>query len=146
MDNKLYTIKELSSILNVPESTLRYYRDRFEEFIPVVGKGRKRRYKEEAIEIFRQIIKGYEDDLTTKQIRNRLIEKLSTSESESKLSKDHLEELLKKQTQIIELLTEDILLKKEIQGEMETLKSKIKKRLKRYWLSSSRTIRALKMN
>jgi len=124
---KLYTIKELSSILNVPESTLRYYRDRFEEFIPVVGKGRKRRYKQESIEIFKQIIKGYEEDLTTKQIRNNLLKKLSKEDSESEINKDQLQQILEKQSQILDLLAEDIRSKKDFEKELDNLKTRLKK-------------------
>ncbi len=124
---KLYTIKELSSILNVPESTLRYYRDRFEEFIPVVGKGRKRRYKKESIEIFKQIIKGYEEDLTTKQIRNNLLKKLSKEDSEPEINKDQLQQILEKQSQILDLLAEDIRSKKDFEKELDNLKTRLKK-------------------
>ncbi|WP_461834558.1 helix-turn-helix domain-containing protein [Desulfothermus sp.] len=124
---KLYTIKELSSILNVPESTLRYYRDRFEEFIPVVGKGRKRRYKKESIEIFKQIIKGYEEDLTTKQIRNNLLKKLSKKDSEPEINKDQLQQILEKQSQILDLLAEDIRSKKDFEKELDNLKTRLKK-------------------
>ena len=124
---KLYTIKELSSILDVPESTLRYYRDRFEEFIPVVGKGRKRRYKKESIEIFKQIIKGYEEDLTTKQIRNNLLKKLSKKDSEPEINKNQLQQILEKQSQILDLLAEDIRSKKDFEKELDNLKTRLKK-------------------
>ena len=31
---------------------MRYYRDRFSEYIPTAGEGRSRRYKGEAVEVF----------------------------------------------------------------------------------------------
>jgi DNA-binding transcriptional MerR regulator len=52
------TIAEIASRLELPESTVRYYRDRFATYIPVVGKGRGRRYPGEAVEIFRTIAEG----------------------------------------------------------------------------------------
>ncbi len=52
------TIAEIASRLELPESTVRYYRDRFASYIPVVGKGRGRRYPTEAVEIFRTIAEG----------------------------------------------------------------------------------------
>lgn len=53
--SKLLTLKEIAGVLGVPESSLRKYREFFEAFIPSVGKGRSRRYRTEAIEIFKDI-------------------------------------------------------------------------------------------
>ena len=69
---KKLTIKEISDILKIPESTLRFYRDRFAEYIPVIGHGRKRRYPETAIEIFRIIAESYERNMTAEDIAERL--------------------------------------------------------------------------
>lgn len=66
------TIKDISRELEVPESNLRYYRDRFEDFLPCVGQGRKRRYKNEALEVFRFIVQGFKQDKTTEQIAEEL--------------------------------------------------------------------------
>jgi DNA-binding transcriptional MerR regulator len=51
----LMTLKEIAHQLGVPESSLRKYREIFEAFIPSVGSGRSRRYREDAIEILREI-------------------------------------------------------------------------------------------
>lgn len=53
--NKLLTLKEIAKDLGVPESTLRKYREMFGAFIPSIGSGRSRRYKEEATEILSEI-------------------------------------------------------------------------------------------
>jgi len=55
-----YTIKRLGELLNIPESTVRYWRDKYSEFLPYTGAGRKRRYPEEALEVLRFIC-GYSE-------------------------------------------------------------------------------------
>jgi DNA-binding transcriptional MerR regulator len=54
MSNTL-TMAQIAQQLRLPESTVRYYRDKFSEWIPVVGEGRHRRYPPEAVEILRII-------------------------------------------------------------------------------------------
>lgn len=54
--DKLLTLKEMASRLGVPESNLRYYRNRIGDFLPSAGKGRRRRYFPEAEEIFKRTI------------------------------------------------------------------------------------------
>jgi DNA-binding transcriptional MerR regulator len=51
----LLTMAEIARRLDLPESTVRYYRDRFPEFVPAVGEGRARRYRPEALEALRTI-------------------------------------------------------------------------------------------
>jgi DNA-binding transcriptional MerR regulator len=51
----LLTIADIARALDLPESTVRYYRDRFSEFVPSVGEGRTRRYRAEALEVLRCI-------------------------------------------------------------------------------------------
>lgn len=52
---ELLTIAEIAKRLELPESTVRYYRNRFAAFIPVVGEGRGRRYRPEALDVLRFI-------------------------------------------------------------------------------------------
>ncbi len=125
--DKLYTIKEIASVLNVPESTLRYYRDRFEEFIPYVGKGRKRRYKKEALAIFRLIIDGYEQDLSFKQIKSQLLHTISKTEIKGGLDQDLTERILQKQGEILEILAKDLSKKKDIYNHINELEARLKK-------------------
>lgn len=68
----LLTIKEIAKQLQVPESNIRYYRDRFDEYIPSVGEGRRRRYKKEAVDVFAAIVQGYKDEKNTEQIASEL--------------------------------------------------------------------------
>ena len=66
------TIKEIAKQLQVPESNIRYYRDRFEDYIPSVGEGRRRRYKQEALQVFGHIVQSYRDEKNTDQIASEL--------------------------------------------------------------------------
>ncbi|NMP22926.1 MerR family transcriptional regulator [Sulfobacillus harzensis] len=49
------TIAEIAQRLGLPESTVRYYRDHFTDYIPVIGEGRQRRDPAEAVEVFQVI-------------------------------------------------------------------------------------------
>jgi DNA-binding transcriptional MerR regulator len=55
MDQHLMTLKEIAQKLGLPESTLRKYRDAYPQFMPYVGTGRERRYREGAVEVFNAI-------------------------------------------------------------------------------------------
>lgn len=76
MDEELLTLKEISRRLNVPESSIRYYRDRFQDYLPARGEGRKRRYRSDALEIFRTIVQGYKNDRKAEEIKNHLEQQL----------------------------------------------------------------------
>lgn len=54
-ETRLLTIAELARSLELPESTTRYYCNRFADHLPSVGEGRRRRYKPEALETLRTI-------------------------------------------------------------------------------------------
>jgi DNA-binding transcriptional MerR regulator len=68
----LLTIAEISRELNIPESTLRSWRDRFDGFIPATGTGRKKRYKPEAVDVLRSIAEMSAEGLTANDIAERL--------------------------------------------------------------------------
>lgn len=53
---ELLTLKEIAARLGVPESNLRYYRNRVGDFLPSVGEGRRRRYFPEAAEVLRRTV------------------------------------------------------------------------------------------
>lgn len=72
MTQKLLTIKEIAKQLDQPESNIRYYRDRFEEYIPFEGKGRKRRYYPEAIDVFDYITSRLNENAAYEDILNGL--------------------------------------------------------------------------
>lgn len=69
---KLMTIAEVAKELDIPESTARYYRDSFIDYIPSVGEGRKKRYRSETVEVLRFIAEGFKRKLTAIEIESGL--------------------------------------------------------------------------
>lgn len=55
MTHGLLTATEIAKRLTIPESTIRYYRDRFPAYVPMTGEGRSRRFRPEAIDVLRFI-------------------------------------------------------------------------------------------
>ncbi|MFW6323823.1 MAG: MerR family transcriptional regulator [Desulfovibrionales bacterium] len=72
MAEELLTIKEIGKRLDLPESNIRYYRDKFEDFLPYVGQGRKRRYKPEALKIFSFISERLKNNVPSEEIAREL--------------------------------------------------------------------------
>ena len=66
------TMNEMAGLLEVPLSTVRLYRDEFEELVPASGEGRRRRYDEEALDILRRIVLWKRQGWTAGQIRDAL--------------------------------------------------------------------------
>lgn len=68
----LLTISEIAKRLKQPESTVRYWRNKFDDFIPSVGSGRKKRYRPEAIRVFTLIADLSAEELPSEDIAERL--------------------------------------------------------------------------
>lgn len=64
----LLTLKEIAKRLEVPESNLRYYKNRIGSFLPSVGKGRRRRYLPEAMEVFARTIQLVQEGMTLDRV------------------------------------------------------------------------------
>lgn len=79
MNDKLLTIAECAKQAGLPESTARFYRDKFESYIPYVGKGRQRRYKLDTVEVLRLIAEGFNRNLTAMEIEEGLSRMFATS-------------------------------------------------------------------
>jgi DNA-binding transcriptional MerR regulator len=84
MDVPAYTLREIARELNLPESTIRYYRDAFAAYIPTVGMGRRRRYPAEALELFRTIAAGYSQNLSREEIESNLPAPTYVEQTETK--------------------------------------------------------------
>lgn len=72
---KYYSIGEVSDMLNIPESTLRYWEKEFEEISPKKSKGGKRQYTTadiEQIKLVNHLVK--EKSLTIKGAKSRMKE------------------------------------------------------------------------
>lgn len=73
----LLTMADIARTLELPESTVRYYRDRFTEFIPVVGVGRNRRYRPEALDVLRFIADAMKEGMPAEAVRTTLAAKFA---------------------------------------------------------------------
>ena len=90
MNQELLTIKEIARRLDLPESNIRYYRDRFDRFLPSVGYGRKKRYKPEAVEVFRCIVEELGRSRSTQEIEETLAARFSQNPSQVSWQQDSL--------------------------------------------------------
>lgn len=150
MDEELLTLKEISRRLNVPESSIRYYRDRFLEYLPARGEGRKRRYRSDALEIFRTIVQGYKNDQNAEEIKKRLEQMLpgGSPQIESSASqKEHAiqtfdasskspHDILQSQAQTLSCIANLLLNKNRLEEEVAHLREeqhKLKKGLVQLW-------------
>ncbi len=66
------SIREISRRTGVPESTLRYYRSLFPEYIPTLGSGRNRRHPEGAVSVFLRIASLFAAGETRVTVRREL--------------------------------------------------------------------------
>ena len=66
------SIREISRRIDVPESTLRYYRNTFGQYIPTVGSGRNRRHPEQAVDVYKTISRLFAAGESRETIRSRL--------------------------------------------------------------------------
>ncbi len=66
------TIAEIARALSLPESTVRYYRDRFAGYVPSQGQGRSRRYEPAALEVLRSIADAMRSNVPQEEIEQRL--------------------------------------------------------------------------
>lgn len=54
-EERLLSVAEIARRLGVPESTVHYWKNRFAQHLPSTGSGRQKRFRPEAVEVFRVI-------------------------------------------------------------------------------------------
>ena len=54
----MLTIRDISEKTGIAESTVRFYRDKYPEFMAHTGQGRHRRYTPEVVEVVRDSLRG----------------------------------------------------------------------------------------
>ncbi len=73
MKSPHYSLREIGRMLGIPPSTVVYYRDRFESCLPrPVGRGRTRRYPQEALAVFGRIREMFEMNLSAEAVEREL--------------------------------------------------------------------------
>lgn len=78
MSRKYISLREVGRQLDIPPSTVVYYKDKFDKYIPSEGEGgRRKRYPVEVLEIFRRIREMFADNWSTEQIERELALKFS---------------------------------------------------------------------
>lgn len=92
----LLTLKDIAQSIGVPESNLRYYKNRIGDFLPSIGKGRRRRYFPETIEIFKQTIEYLHNGVTLDRVHSILSESrpLAVKDDGSPPTQEELAELI----------------------------------------------------
>lgn len=68
----MYQLGDIAKKLNLPESTVRTWRDQFAVFVPGEGEGRARRYSEEELTVFLEIAHLKNQRFTVPEITKKL--------------------------------------------------------------------------
>ncbi len=71
-ENRLYSVAAIAKLLDVPESTLHYWKNRFDDVLPSVGQGRGKRFRPEALDIFRAIGRMLGQGMSSADVRAEL--------------------------------------------------------------------------
>lgn len=77
---KLYSIAAIAKILDLPESTLHYWKNRFDQFLPATGEGRHKRFQAEALDVFRVIHELLESGLQVSDAKAELMRRMHGTE------------------------------------------------------------------
>ena len=78
--NDLFTIKQVSTLTDLPSSTLRFWEKKFSEFLtPIRTKGGQRRYRGDNISLIKRIKNLREEKVSLGEIRNILNGQLQSS-------------------------------------------------------------------
>ena len=88
-DKKLLSIAEISRLLEVPESTLHYWKNRFAQYLPSTGRNRQKRFKSEAVEIFKIIASMLKQGHTADDVMAELSRKYPVNAAIEPQGPDH---------------------------------------------------------
>lgn len=71
-EKRLLSVAEIARRINVPESTVHYWKNRFARHLPSRGSGRQKRFRPEAVEIFTAISTMLKEGSTAADVMERL--------------------------------------------------------------------------
>jgi DNA-binding transcriptional MerR regulator len=71
-EKEFYSLNELAQAVNMPVSTTHNYKKLFAQWLPVKGKGRRKRYHKDCIRILKYIQSLYEEGIGTQEIEEIL--------------------------------------------------------------------------
>ncbi|MFH1913592.1 MAG: MerR family transcriptional regulator [Pseudomonadota bacterium] len=69
---KVLSVAEIARELELPESTVHYWKNRFAQHLPSVGRGRQKRFRPEAIEVFGTISRLLKEGHTARDVMDQL--------------------------------------------------------------------------
>lgn len=69
---KVLSVAEIARELELPESTVHYWKNRFAQHLPSIGRGRQKRFKPEALEIFATISRLLKEGHTARDVMEQL--------------------------------------------------------------------------
>lgn len=69
---KVLSVAEIARELELPESTVHYWKNRFAQHLPSVGRGRQKRFKPEAVEVFATISRLLKEGHTARDVMDQL--------------------------------------------------------------------------
>jgi len=69
---KVLSVAEIARELELPESTVHYWKNRFAQHLPSVGRGRQKRFKPEAVEVFGTISRLLKEGHTARDVMDQL--------------------------------------------------------------------------
>ena len=115
------TLKLIAAETEVPESTVRIYRDEFEEFLPANGEGRRRRYDDISAARLRQIVQWKRSGWTATQIRDEL---RKDTQPQARVRRRTAEERLDEMTALLRAQSSEVIL---LRAEVGALRSDLRK-------------------
>lgn len=128
----MLTIAEISKRLQVPESTIRSWRDRYDDFIPSSGKGRKKRFPDEALAVFRMIAEQSADGATATAIAERLsvenrryIDNSSSNSSTTAMTVQDAAATLQRMADALERLTQTQDENRQLRARLDQLENRL---------------------
>lgn len=69
---KVLSVAEIARELELPESTVHYWKNRFAQHLPSVGRGRQKRFRPEAVEVFATISQLLKEGHTARDVMDQL--------------------------------------------------------------------------
>lgn len=69
---KVLSVAEIARELELPESTVHYWKNRFAQHLPSVGRGRQKRFRPEAVEVFATISRLLKEGHTARDVMDQL--------------------------------------------------------------------------
>ena len=71
---RLLTIADIARHFSLPESTARYYCKRFAAYMPVIGEGRRKRYRKAALDVIGSVLEAMQDSRSASNVEALLAE------------------------------------------------------------------------